>query len=107
MPKTYHGKRGGDHARVTVTEDGTTRPLRHIVHHSPTGFEWGYGGSGPADLALALCADVLGERPSVALYQAVKESLVCGIAEDEWHLSDVVLLDHIARAKERIGEHGG
>jgi DNA-directed RNA polymerase subunit RPC12/RpoP len=21
-------------------------------HHSPTGFEWGYGGSGPADLAL-------------------------------------------------------
>lgn len=23
-----------------------------IVQHSPTGFEWGYGGSGPADLAL-------------------------------------------------------
>ena len=23
-----------------------------IVHHSPTGLEWGYGGSGPADFAL-------------------------------------------------------
>lgn len=23
-----------------------------VVQHSPTGFEWGYGGSGPADLAL-------------------------------------------------------
>lgn len=23
-----------------------------VVHHSPTGFEWGYGGSGPADFAL-------------------------------------------------------
>ena len=23
-----------------------------VIDHSPTGFEWGYGGSGPADLAL-------------------------------------------------------
>lgn len=28
-------------------------------HHSPTGFEWGYGGSGPADLALNILALVL------------------------------------------------
>ena len=26
-----------------------------VVHHSPDGFEWGYGGSGPADLALNIC----------------------------------------------------
>ena len=26
-----------------------------VVHHSPSGFEWGYGGSGPADLALNVC----------------------------------------------------
>jgi len=31
---------------------------------SPTGFGWGYGGSGPADLALSILCDVLGERPS-------------------------------------------
>jgi hypothetical protein len=26
-----------------------------VVHHSPSGYEWGYAGSGPADLALNVC----------------------------------------------------
>ena len=26
-----------------------------VVHHSPDGYEFGYGGSGPADLALNIC----------------------------------------------------
>jgi len=29
-----------------------TNVQKYVVEHSPTGFEWGYGGSGPADLAL-------------------------------------------------------
>lgn len=36
-------------------------PLRHHVRHSPTGFSWGYGGSGPADLARCLLIDALGD----------------------------------------------
>ena len=43
-----------------------TKPLdsrRDLWNHSPTGFEWGYCGSGPAQLALALLADHLGEPP--------------------------------------------
>jgi len=28
--------------------------------HSPDGFEWGYGGSGPSQLALAILLDVIG-----------------------------------------------
>jgi len=35
---------------------------QQIVEHSPTGYEWGYGGSGPADLALNILADVAGEE---------------------------------------------
>ena len=38
--------------------DGTRRfnvPRRH-VHHSPTGWRWGYAGSGPADFALNVLA---------------------------------------------------
>ena len=32
----------------------------HVVtHHSPTGYEFGYGGSGPADLALNICEVML------------------------------------------------
>lgn len=30
-----------------------------VVEHSPDGFEWGYGGSGPADLALNIVEVVL------------------------------------------------
>jgi Family of unknown function (DUF6166) len=45
---------------VIVTVD--FRPLsprasQNVWNHSPTGFEWGYGGSGPAQLALALLLD--------------------------------------------------
>lgn len=35
--------------------DGTLRAnVAHVRHHSPTGFECGYRGSGPADLALSV-----------------------------------------------------
>lgn len=37
-------------------------PQRH-KHHSPTGFEFGYGGSGPADLALNILALIIGPPP--------------------------------------------
>jgi hypothetical protein len=35
------------------------RALRHVAVHSPTGFEVGYSGNGPADLALSILADWL------------------------------------------------
>src|SRR5204863_5783137 len=40
-----------------VTMDGALlRPGRsqRVINHSPDGFAWGYGGSGPAQLALAI-----------------------------------------------------
>ncbi len=37
-------------------EDGTTEVVRQVVYHSPTGLEYGYGGSGPADTALSILA---------------------------------------------------
>ena len=33
-------------------------PSQQLYNHSPTGFEWGYGGSGPAQLALAILFQV-------------------------------------------------
>jgi hypothetical protein len=35
--------------------------LTHHVKHSPSGFAWGYGGSGPADLARCILIAVVGE----------------------------------------------
>ncbi len=38
------------------------RPV--ALHHSPTGFEWGYAGSGPADFALNILARFIPEGTS-------------------------------------------
>jgi hypothetical protein len=42
---------------LVLVRDGAVRTnVPHlVVHHSPSGFDWGYGGSGPADLALNIC----------------------------------------------------
>jgi hypothetical protein len=41
---------------LTATDYGVFTNVPHVViQHSPNGYEWGYGGSGPSDLALNLC----------------------------------------------------
>jgi hypothetical protein len=43
---------------VAATVNGRPLPLRlELARHSPTGFEFGYTGSGPAQLALAILCD--------------------------------------------------
>lgn len=37
-------------------------PLPHHSKHSPSGFSWGYAGSGPAELARCLLIDHLGDK---------------------------------------------
>jgi hypothetical protein len=51
---------------VAIRLSETVRALLAAVSPctSPTGLGWGYGGSGPADLALSILSDVLRERPS-------------------------------------------
>jgi hypothetical protein len=52
--------------------------VEHInIRHSPTGMEWGYGGSGPADLALnILLACGLQQAEVDTLYQDFKFGFV-------------------------------
>lgn len=33
-----------------------------VYNHSPDGFNWGYAGSGPAQLALAICIELFGSK---------------------------------------------
>lgn len=63
--KRYEGRRLNEGCEVYVINeaDGSRYPLPthwDIYNHSPTGFEWGYSGSGPAQLALAILADHFG-----------------------------------------------
>ena len=63
----YHGHANDNAAGarlVTVeTPDGQLLgQLGHLVMHSPTGMNWGYGGSGPSDLARSLLVAALGDE---------------------------------------------
>jgi hypothetical protein len=65
-------------------------PLRlDLVNHSPSGFSWGYAGSGPAQLALALLADALGDDDlAVRLHQDFKFKVVaCWLEGERWWIT--------------------
>ena len=92
--RRYFGSRSGPsgHAAVMVLdEDGRQRQLNprfDLRRHSPDGFQWGYEGSGPAQLALALVADALGDdRKAVLQYQDFKVAVVSKLSGDEWQLN--------------------
>ena len=104
--KTFVGYRrpaepsGRGDAVVNVIEpDRPPRPLNprlDLRAHSPTGFEWGYAGSGPAQLALALAADVLKDDDrALRVYQRLKFELVGGFADEGWALTEAQLWDTI------------
>jgi hypothetical protein len=113
---TYKGKRDpADRlGETTVTVDGKPLPLRlDLRNHSPTGFEWGYTGSGPAQLALAILAHhfkvprrkkqpPIGSEPSKAerLYQDLKDLVIARLDVDEWELTSEQLEAHIAAVAE-------
>lgn len=112
--KTYIGIREmpADEAKVFVREPGKTdRPLdprTDLRNHSPDGFEWGYHGSGPAQLAIALIADAIG-NDEIAGNPFVYRQMVPLIAaldrSKTWELSQL----HIANFVASFGEerHGG
>lgn len=83
----YAGDRTLSGPVVVRIRDGKQEPLQHLVYHSPDGFEWGYGGSGPADLARSILADAVGEENAIApLYQAFKWEYVAGWGR-RWEIS--------------------
>ena len=62
---------------MKVNDAGNPYVLSHIERHSPDGFQWGYGGSGPADLARSILYDLLGDFNIVdRLYQTFKFDFV-------------------------------
>lgn len=91
--KHYIGERSGQPgpANVRVIENGKGRALnpRHdLRNHSPDGFQWGYGGSGPAQLALALVADATGDDElAQRTYQRFKFNIIAGIQADRWTMT--------------------
>jgi len=73
-------------------------PRNDLSNHSPDGFAWGYGGSGPAQLALALVAHITGDdQEALRLHQTFKSLFIAGIGQDEdWVLSAGMLKQMVA-----------
>lgn len=94
--KTYHGLRTAQYdimvwQRVSggVAQPFTPDVSLRVRNHSPDGFNWGYCGSGPAQLALALLLDVLGSvNLATDHYQEFKRQVVARWHGVEWSISD-------------------
>ena len=82
---TYMGIRTGEVTSVTV-DDKPLPPRLDLRALSEKGFEWGYVGSGPYQLALAILAFELGERRALAEYRSFCENTVARLKQDRWVL---------------------
>ena len=104
--KRYAGRRQGYVVKVTV--DGRRlNPRLDLWNHSPTGFEWGYGGSGPAQLALAILADHCGDdEQALNFYQRFKWAVIAELPHREWTLNseDIDRVLHSLREREPVLE---
>ncbi len=100
--KIYHGRLSPDgRCIVEVWDDvaGSGRsldPCLWIRNHSPDGFEWGYGGSGPAQLALAILYDLYRDRDiAERYYQRFKFLVVGRFDSDTWLLTEFVIRAYV------------
>jgi hypothetical protein len=68
-----------------------------LINHSPDGFEWGYGGSGPAQLALALLVDATGNAErAMRLHQDFKRCFIQDIDSDRWEIEAAEVRRYVA-----------
>lgn len=113
--KTYVGKfESGEYQVIIEDSDGKGRinyralPLRlDLVNKSPTGFSWGYGGSGPAQLSLALLADAVGDEEALTMYQSFKSYFVA-VLPAEWYTPEEEIrrvVTHLRDSQEAPGAY--
>jgi hypothetical protein len=85
-------------SEVKVIEERGLDPRFDLRRHSPDGFEWGYCGSGPAQLALALLCDATGnDELAKDLYQRYKFKFVAGWVGDTFLTSDVEIMRWVCK----------
>jgi len=105
--KSYILYRNGNNCFVDVMKskderkdyERLTYPLRHVARHSPTGLNWGYSGSGPADCALSILTDCLGEERAERWYQEFKSHFLAGLHAGGGVISEKTIREFI-EAKE-------
>ena len=86
--KIFRGRKIGMDCVVQITDEDYTTQLSlkkslQVVDHSPDGFQWGYQGSGPSQLAAAILNEVT-EDPEITreYYELFKHDHVSQWADD-------------------------
>jgi hypothetical protein len=76
-----------------------------VSNHSPTGFSWGYGGSGPSQLALAILLRYISEREAVLLYHDFKWKFIATLPQTDFE-TEIDIREWIAGTRAETSSHG-
>jgi hypothetical protein len=94
----------GDPRTRDVVIDGlwmSPAPSQKVWNHSPDGFNWGYAGSGPTQLALAiLLAAGLDDERAVRLCQRFKTDYIQHLPQGDFFTIDVDVVAWANRQRE-------
>lgn len=96
-PEGYCGYRRKYGCKVLILPSGALLPkgLEH-VNHSPDGFEWGYDGSGPSQLAFAILLHHSGLEVAQLYYQRFRRQVIANITERDWTIPKGSITDWLA-----------
>jgi hypothetical protein len=87
----YRGRRTPENPagkKCEVQVNGEALPRRYdLLSASPSGYEWGYGGSGPAQLAIAILACECSDGIACNHYQQFNQEVVAKLPELRWKIS--------------------
>lgn len=89
----------GNHRTRQVFIDGvelTPERSLKIRNHSPDGFAWGFNGSGPAQLALALLLEYFPPEEATRWYREFKWAILAHIPmESDFDFEDKVIIEWV------------
>lgn len=87
---------GEAHVNVVDLRDSRQPLEQRAVYHSPTGLEFGYRGSGPADTALNILLLVVPIKEAARLHQHFKEAHVATVPREGGFLPLTAVREWIA-----------
>lgn len=94
-----------------VTVNGAPLPQRQDISNDSYGLNWGYGGAGPTQLAVALTSDALGDEVARRWSDVVRQEIVEKLPRGKpWILTDYDVVCCVTQfsgeARAFVEEHG-
>ena len=74
-----------------------------VLNKSPSGFFHGYGGSGPAQLALAICLRLYGKTVALEVYQDFKWKYIAPLPTEQDNFTAILTVPVLEPASEYTG----